>query len=223
LEHAGPYLGTKVKIKWIESTDIDDKKIKVEDALRDVNGVIIPGGFGKRGIEGKIDAIRYARENKIPFLGLCLGMQLAIVEYARNVCKLESANSTEFAETQYPVIDIIPEQISIVNQSKYGGTMRLGAYPAVLKEGTLVKKLYNSEKILERHRHRYEVNPEYVEVLEKNGMIFSGKSPNGMLMEFIELKNHPFFVATQAHPELKSRPLSPSPLFTGLIKASLEN
>jgi CTP synthase len=223
LEHASPYLGAKVKVKWIESTDIEDKKIKVEDALRDVNGIIIPGGFGKRGIEGKIEAIRYARENKIPFLGLCLGMQLAIVEYARNVCKLEEANSTEFAETSHPVIDIIPEQINIINQSKYGGTMRLGAYPAILKEGTLVRRLYNSEKIFERHRHRYEVNPEYVEILEKNGMLFSGKSPSGILMEFIELKNHPFFVATQAHPELKSRPLNPSPLFTGLIKASLEN
>jgi len=222
LEHAAPYLGAKIKIKWIESTDIEDKKIKVEDALKDVDGIIIPGGFGKRGIEGKIDVIRYVRENKIPFLGLCLGMQLAIVEFARNTCSLNEANSTEFADSSCPVIDFIPEQADIVKQSKYGGTMRLGTYPAVLKEGTLVKKLYKNEKITERHRHRYEVNPKYVEILEKKGLIFSGKSPDGILMEFIELKDHPFFVATQAHPEFKSRPMNPSPLFVGLIKASLE-
>lgn len=224
LEHAGPYLGVKVKVKWIESTDIDDNKIKIEDTLKDVDGIIVPGGFGKRGIEGKISVIKYARENKIPFLGLCLGMQLAVVEFARNVCKLDKANSTEFdSNTPHPVIDFIPEQINIVRESKYGGTMRLGAYPAVLKEGTLVRKIYKSDKISERHRHRYEVNPNYIEALEKNGLVFSGKSPDGILMEFIELKNHPFFVATQSHPELKSRPLNPSPLFVGLVKASLEN
>jgi CTP synthase len=223
LEHAGPYLGAKVKIKWIESTDLEDKKIRVEDALKDVNGIIVPGGFGRRGVEGKIAAIKYARENKIPFLGLCLGMQLAVVEFARDVCNLENAHSTEFnSNTKYPVIDFIPEQVNIVKQSKYGGTMRLGAYPAILKEGTQVRKLYGDEKVFERHRHRYEVNPEYIEILEKNGMIFSGKSPDGVLMEFMELKNHPFFVATQSHPCLKSRPLNPSPLFVGLFKAAIE-
>ena len=222
LEHVAPYLGAKVKIKWIESTDIEDGNVKVEGSLKDVDGLIIPGGFGKRGIEGKIDAIRYARENKIPFLGLCLGMQLAVIEFARNVCGLSEANSTEFADTKQPVIDFIPEQINIVNKSKYGGTMRLGTYPAILKDGTIIKKLYNADKILERHRHRYEVNPKYIEVLEKNGLIFSGKSPDGILMEFIELKNHLFFVATQSHPEFKSRPMNPSSLFIGLVKASLE-
>jgi len=223
LEHAGPYLGVKVKIKWIESTDLEDKKIKVEDALKDVDGVIVPGGFGKRGIEGKIAAIRYARENKIPYLGLCLGMQLAVVEFARDVCNLKGANSTEFdANTPYPVIDFIPEQIDIIKQCNYGGTMRLGAYPAVLKDGTKVKEMYKEDEISERHRHRYEVNPEYIKILEKNGLIFSGKSPNGVLMEFMELEGHPFFVATQSHPCLKSRPMSPAPLFVGLVKASLE-
>jgi len=223
LEHAGPYLGARVKIKWIESTDLDDKKISVEDALKDVGGIIVPGGFGKRGTEGKIAAIRYARENKIPFLGLCLGMQLAVVEFARNVCNLKGANSTEFdANTPYPVIDFIPEQVDIVKQSNYGGTMRLGAYPAVLKDGTKVREMYNDSEISERHRHRYEVNPEYIKVLEKNGLIFSGKSPNGVLMEFMELEDHPFFVGTQSHPCLKSKPMKPAPLFVGLVKASLE-
>jgi len=223
LEHAGPYLEARVKIKWIESTDLDDKKISVEDALKDVGGIIVPGGFGKRGTEGKIAAIRYARENKIPFLGLCLGMQLAVVEFARNVCNLKGANSTEFdANTLYPVIDFIPEQVDIVKQSNYGGTMRLGTYPAVLKDGTKVKEMYKENEISERHRHRYEVNPEYIKVLEKNGLIFSGKSPNGVLMEFMELGDHPFFVGTQSHPCLKSKPMKPAPLFVGLVKASLE-
>jgi CTP synthase len=222
LEHAGPYLGARVKIKWIESTDLDDKKISVEDALKDVDGIIVPGGFGKRGTEGKIAAIRYARENKIPFLGLCLGMQLAVVEFARNVCNLKGANSTEFdANTPYPVIDFIPEQVDIVKQSNYGGTMRLGAYPAVLKDGTKVKEMYKENEISERHRHRYEVNPEYIKVLEKNGLIFSGKSPNGVLMEFMELEDHPFFVGTQSHPCLRSKPMKPAPLFVGLVKASI--
>ena len=223
LEHVASCLEAKVKIKWIESTDIEDGKVKVEDALKDVDGIIIPGGFGKRGIEGKIAVIKYARENKIPFLGLCLGMQLAVVEFARNVCNLDDANSSEFASTPHSVIDFIPEQANIVKQSNYGGTMRLGAYPAILREGTLVRKLYDNSKISERHRHRYEVNPKYIEVLEKNGLIFSGKSPDNTLMEFMELKNHPFFVATQAHPEFKSRPINPSPLFYGFLKASLES
>jgi CTP synthase len=223
LEHAAPYHGAKAKIKWIESTDIEDGKISVEDALGGVQGLIVPGGFGKRGIEGKIAAIRYARENNVPFLGLCLGMQLAVVEFARNVCSLQKANSTEFdSESSNPVIDFIPEQVDIVKQSKYGGTMRLGKYPAMLKVGSVASECYGSNNIEERHRHRYEVNPEYIECLEKNGMVFSGKSPDGVLMEFAELRNHPFFIATQSHPEFKSRPMKPSPLFLGLIKASLE-
>ncbi len=223
LEHAGPYLGVKVNVKWIESTDLEDKKISAEDAFKGVDGIIVPGGFGKRGIEGKIDAIRYARENKVPFLGLCLGMQLAVVEFARNVCNLDKANSTEFnGETPYPVIDFIPEQVDIVKQSKYGGSMRLGTYPAVLGEKTLVRRLYGKGEISERHRHRYEVNLKYVDVLERKGLMFSGKSPKGILMEFVELKNHPFFVATQSHPELKSRPMNPSPMFCGLVEASMK-
>ena len=224
LEHAGPYSGAHVRIKWIESTDIEDGKISAEDALKDVNGMIIPGGFGKRGIEGKIAAIKYARESKLPFLGLCLGMQLAVIEFARDVCGLEGANSTEFnAGTKYPVIDFIPEQAELVKQSKYGGTMRLGAYTAMLQAGTLANRLYGSDSISERHRHRYEVNPEYIERLERGGIMFSGRSPDGRLMEFAELKEHPFFIATQAHPELKSRPMSPAPLFRGLVEAALKN
>lgn len=224
LEHAGPRLGTAAKIKWIESTDIEDGKITAEDALSDVNGLIIPGGFGKRGIDGKIAAIRYAREKGIPFLGLCLGMQLAVVEFARDVCGMKDANSTEFDKaTANPVIDIIPEQAEIIGQEKYGGTMRLGAYPALLRRGTLVERLYGKERVSERHRHRYEVNPGYIAALEGKGLVFSGRSPDGRLMEFVELGGHPFFVATQAHPELKSRPLDPAPLFLGLVKAATEN
>ncbi|MGA3020553.1 MAG: glutamine hydrolyzing CTP synthase [Candidatus Micrarchaeales archaeon] len=224
LEHAAPSCGVKAKLKWIESTDLEDRKIFPEEALEGVNGLIIPGGFGKRGIEGKIASIRYARENKLPFLGLCLGMQLAVVEFARNVQNLSDANSTEFdPNTTNPVIDILPEQVEIVNNSRYGGTMRLGAYPALLQKNSATEKLYGKESISERHRHRYEVNPKYVEKLEQNGLIFSGRSPDGRLMEFMELKEHPFFVATQSHPELKSRPLDPAPLFIGLIKAAVEN
>jgi len=222
LEHAGPYLEVKAKVKWIESSSLDSDK-KIEETLKDVDGLIVPGGFGKRGIEEKIKAIKYARENKIPYLGLCLGMQLAVVEFARNVCGLNKANSTEFdADTPYPVIDFIPEQVSLIKESKYGATMRLGAYPAILKGGSLIRKIYNEEKIYERHRHRYEVNPNFVEILEKNGLIFSGKSPDGILMEFMELKNHPYFVSTQSHPEFTSRPLRPNPLFYGFIKACIE-
>jgi CTP synthase len=224
LEHSAPRCSVKIKIKWIESTDLEDRKISIEEALKGVNGLIIPGGFGKRGIEGKIAAIKYARERKIPFLGLCLGMQLAVVEAARNMQGLEDANSTEFnPNTSNPVIDILPEQIEIVNKSKYGGTMRLGAYPAVLQKDSMIRELYGKENISERHRHRYEVNPKYIERLEQNGLIFSGRSPDGRLMEFMELKDHPFFVATQSHPELKSRPLEPAPLFIGLVESALKN
>ena len=166
-------------------------------------------------------AIRYCRENGIPYLGLCLGMQLAVVEYARNVCDLKDAHSTEFnKKTPHPVIDFIPEQVKILQESRYGATMRLGAYPAALKKGSIVQKLYESDNVTERHRHRYEVNPKYVEKLEHCGILFSGQSPDGVLMEFMELPKHRYFVATQAHPEFKSRPLKPAPLFDGLIKAA---
>ncbi len=222
VKHAAWANDRKPKIVWIDSKQFENKREKLS-ILDSADGIIIPGGFGKTGIEGKILAIRYARENNIPFLGLCLGLQLAVIEFARNVCKLEKANSTEFnPNTPYPVIDILPEQKKILEKSKYGATMRLGSYPAILKKGTLVWKLYGEkEKIEERHRHRYEVNPEFHEILQTNGLVFSGISPDERLVEFIELPNHKFFVATQAHPEFKSRPLRPAPLFNGLIKASI--
>jgi CTP synthase len=219
IKHAAWHNNVKPDIEWIDSKifEKDPKKISI---LKEMDGIIVPGGFGASGVEGKIAAIKYVRENKIPYLGLCYGMQLAVVEFARNVCKLESANTTENdPKTPYPVIDFIPEQVKFIRECRYGATMRLGAYPAVLKKGSLIRKLYGEDKISERHRHRYEVNPKYVDILEKNGIVFSGRSPDGVLMEFMELPNHPFFVGTQGHPEFKSRPMKPSPMFDGLIKA----
>ncbi|PJB51605.1 CTP synthase, partial [Candidatus Berkelbacteria bacterium CG_4_9_14_3_um_filter_39_23] len=187
------------------------------DLIKTMDGILVPGGFGIRGIEGKIKAIQYARENNIPFLGLCLGLQCATIEFARHKCNLKNANSTEFnAKTAYPVIDFLPEQVKIKQK---GGTMRLGKYPAKIAKHTQVFQLYQQTTIFERHRHRFEVNPKYHQILKKNGLIFSGMSPDKKLVEFIELKNHPFFIATQAHPEFKSRPHSPAPLFYGFIKA----
>lgn len=220
LEHAVPYFDARVKIKWIEATDIEDGKTSIEEALKDVHGVIVPGGFGKRGLEGKIAAIKYVRENNIPYLGLCYGMQLAIVEFARNVCGLKTAHTTEVnPDTDCPIIDIIPEQKDMLEKSKLGGTMRLGSYPAKLKEGSLVKKLYNKDVITERHRHRWELNPQFHKILEENGMSLSGVYEERNLVEFIETPNHKFFLATQAHGEFTSRPLVPSPLFIGFIQA----
>ncbi|QQG39102.1 MAG: CTP synthase (glutamine hydrolyzing) [Candidatus Woesearchaeota archaeon] len=219
IDHAAANLKCKINLKWIETTDIEEGKISVEEALKDINGLIIPGGFGLRGAEGKIAVIKYAREKNIPFLGLCFGLQLAVVEFARNVCKLEGANSTEINQrTSHPVIDILPEQKSIINK---GGTMRLGSYKAILKDG-VIKQLYKNEKVYERHRHRYEVNPNYHEILANNGLVLSGLSEDGRLVEFIEYPKHKFFTATQAHPELKSSLINPSPLFYGLIKSCLE-
>lgn len=212
--HCSAHLGCKVNLKWIETTDVDDTSF-----MDSVDGIVVPGGFGHRGTEGKIEVIRVARERNIPFLGLCLGLQLAVVEFARNVCDLKEANSTEMnAETPHPVIDILPEQKDIVDK---GGTMRLGAYTAVLQEGTLVHSLYKSKEVSERHRHRYEVNPKCHKIITDNGMVFSGCSRDGRLVEFIELPNHKFFSATQAHPELKSRMESPSPMFYGFVRACL--
>jgi len=220
VKHASWNNNLKPNIKWIDSK-IFEKDPKKLSTLDELDGIIVPGGFGLSGIEGKIDTIRYAREHNIPYLGLCLGMQLAVVEYAQNVCGLKDAHTTEVdKKSGHPVIDFIPDQVKILQDSRYGATMRLGAYPAILKKGTLVQKLYGKNKIYERHRHRYEVNPEYVEILEKKGLVFSGRSPDRILMEFMELADHPYFVATQAHPEFKSRPLSPAPLFDGLIKAA---
>jgi len=209
-------------VHWVDSKVFEEAPEKLS-TLDEMDGIIVPGGFGLSGIDGKIKTIRYVREHDIPYLGLCLGMQLAVVEYARNVCGLKEANTVEVdKKSSNPVIDFIPEQVTILNESRYGATMRLGAYPAVLKKDSLVHKLYGKNKVYERHRHRYEVNPKYIETIEKGGALFSGKSPDGVLMEFMELPGHPYFVATQSHPEFKSRPMKPSPLFDGLTKAAIK-
>ena len=218
LKHAGAKNDVKVNMGLVNSNDIEENKAGLEK-LKEFQGIIVPGGFGSTGTEGKIKAIRFARESNIPFLGLCFGMQLAVVEFARNICRLD-ANSTEIVSgIKDNVIDILPEQKGI---SAKGGTMRLGAYKAILKEGSRVKEIYGSDEIYERHRHRYEVNPNYHKLLEDNGMVFSGMSPGGKLVEFIELPKHKFFIATQAHPEFKSSLLKPSPLFDGFVKACLK-
>ncbi len=221
IKHACAELRIKPNIKWICTDEFDEegKERDIEKVLEGIDAVIVPGGFGKRGTEGKIKVIRYCRENNVPFLGLCLGFQLAVIEFARNVCGLENANSTEFdPEVKHAVIDLMEEQKKIM---QLGGTMRLGKQKAILKEGSLVHKLYGEKIVWERHRHRYEVNPKYIEILEKNGLVFSGKSENGLLMEFLELPGHKYFVATQAHPEFKSRPNKPAPLFLGLMKSCI--
>ena len=216
LRHGGYANKVNVEIGFIDSENVTEENAK--EILKDYDGILVPGGFGNRGIEGKIETIRYARENKIPFLGICLGMQMAVVEFARNVLGLKDANSAEFNEkTTNPVIHIMDDQIGI---DKKGGTMRLGAYPCILKEGTLAKELYGKEQISERHRHRYEYNNEYKERLEKAGLICSGTSPDGKLVEIVEYKEHPYFIAGQFHPELKSRPNRPAPLFIGLVRAA---
>jgi CTP synthase len=213
--HAGGSVGCKVNLRWVETTNLSEGE--VFELLKGVDGIIVPGGFGSRGVEGKISCVKFARENNVPFLGLCYGLQLAVIEYARNVCNLTDASSTEFDEDAVEaVIDIMPEQKIV--QGK-GGTMRLGSYPAILRRGSRVFDLYGNERISERHRHRYEVNNNYRAVLENNGLVFSGVSPNNQLMEFLELPNHKFFVATQAHPEFLSRPLKPHPLFLGFVRA----
>lgn len=221
VKHAAWNNNVRPEIEWIDSKIFEKQPRKIVN-LKKVDAIIVPGGFGLSGVEGKITTIKYARENKIPYLGLCLGMQLAVVEYARNVCGLKGANTTEVEKNAtHPVIDFIPDQVKIVTESRYGATMRLGAYPALLTPGSLIRKLYDDQnKVYERHRHRYEVNPQYIETLEKNGLVFSGRSPDGVLMEFMELPGHPYFTATQAHPEFKSRPMKPAPLFDGLLKAA---
>jgi CTP synthase len=212
--HCSAHLSCKINLKWVETTDLKDTSF-----LDHVAGVVVPGGFGARGTEGKIQVIHSARERNIPFLGLCLGLQLAVIEFARNVCNLQGANSTEMdPDTPHPVITILPEQKAILEK---GGTMRLGGYPAVLKDNTRVRELYGVGEVSERHRHRYEVNPEYHGVLQEQGMVFAGLSRDGRLVEFVELPELKYFVATQAHPELKSRMENPAPLFFGFIKACL--
>ena len=219
LKHGGISNYADVHIKWIESEDITSDNIG--ELLGDVDGLIVPGGFGSRGIEGMIIAIRYARENNLPFLGLCLGMQLSIIEFARDVAGFDDAHSIEFdPDTPHPVIALMPDQNGVTD---IGGTLRLGSYPCHLKEDTLAYKLYGSEMIHERHRHRYEVNNEFRTALSDNGLVFSGISPDGRIVEMCELPTHPFFIATQAHPEFKSRPNRPHPLFRGFVEAALKH
>ncbi len=222
LIHASSLLDVGVDIEWIDSKKLENNEKEVEN-LKNYDGVIVPGGFGKTGTEGKIKAIEFARLNNIPFLGLCLGMQFAVIEFARNVCNLKDANSTEITpNTKYPVIDILEEQKKILYESRYGASMRLGSYPAELKKDTLVWNLYDKKDLIhERHRHRYEVNPEFIHQLEEKGLVFSGVSPDRKLMEFLELPNHKFFVATQSHPEFKSRFCKSAPLFYGFLKSML--
>ncbi len=213
LKHSGAKNKIKVEIEWIDSNDLETGNVKLE-----CDGLIIPGGFGESGVEGKINAIKYARENKIPYLGLCYGLQLAVIEYARNVCGLKAHTTEINPETPHPIIDIMPEQKHIQDK---GATMRLGSYKAVLKPNTQIHNIYNSGEVEERHRHRYEVNPNYHKTLKENGLILSGMSPDNRLVEFIELPNQ-FFIATQAHPEFKSSFLKPHPLFNAFVKACLK-
>lgn len=243
LKHAGNLLGKKVRIDWLDSYDYgvsvklsSGAVLKNLGELKKYQGILVPGGFGERGVEGKIKAIQFARENKIPYLGLCYGMQLAVIEFARNVLNLKNAHTTEInPQTKNPVIVIMDEQRKLMAEKNYGGTMRLGAYPCIVKPGTIAEEAYKNgqrllalpaqaggNKIEERHRHRYEVNPTYVEKLEKAGLVFSGVSPNGVLMEMAELprSKHPFFLGSQFHPEFKSSPLKPHPLFVEFVKVA---
>ena len=221
IKHACFKARVKPQIEWLNSEDFEKKGKNMEE-LKGFDGIVVPGGFGSRGIEGKINVIKYCRESKIPFLGLCYGMQLAVIEYARNVLGLKDAHTTEIdRNTKNPVIDIMPEQKKNLEDKNYGATMRLGAYPAFLTKGTIAYKAYGKKEISERHRHRWEVNPDYIKMIEESGMIFSGKSKDSRLMEIVELPvdKHPFFLAVQFHPEFKSTPLSSHPLFFAFINA----
>ncbi len=218
IDHSGISNDCKINVRRIDSEEI--QRNSPEELLREAHGILVPGGFGHRGIEGKIAAIGYARVHRMPFLGLCLGMQCAVIEFARNVCGLRSANSTEFdPETPDPVISLLSQQRGVV---QLGGTMRLGAYPCVLKPGTRTLAAYEKDSISERHRHRYELNPEYRELLEQNGLLVVGASPDGTLAEIVELADHPWFVACQFHPEFKSKPTAAHPLFRGFVRAAME-
>ena len=218
LKHAGYSFGTNIKINWVDSEKLENPETKLSEIFKNSKGIIIPGGFGSRGIEGMINAAKYARENNIPYLGLCLGMQIATIEFARNVCDLEDANSTEFDPLcKNPIIDLMADQKQIINM---GGTLRLGNYECQIKKDTLAYKAYNKENILERHRHRYEFNNKYREILEEKGLVFSGINPQANLIEMVELPAHPHFIACQFHPEFKSRPNRPHPLFKSFIEAA---
>jgi CTP synthase len=217
LKHGGFFHGARVNLTWIASDELIASG--AEEVLGRADGILVPGGFGIRGVEGKVEAIRFARESRIPYLGLCLGLQCAVIEFARNVCGLEGANSSEFEPaTPHPVIDLLPEQEDVVDM---GATMRLGAYPCDVLPGSLAQQCYGEPLVHERHRHRYEVNPTYHGVLQEHGMVFSGMSPNRRLVEIIELPDHPYFIAGQFHPELKSRPTRPHPLFREFVGAAL--
>lgn len=223
IKHAAWHCGRKPKIAWLNAKDFEKDKNALQQ-LSHFAGIIVPGGFGTSGVEGKILAIRYCRENNIPYLGLCYGMQLAVVEFARNMCGLKGAHTTEIdPKCPYPVIDILPEQKALLEKKHYGASMRLGDYTAVMKKNTRIWELYGKkDKVVERHRHRFEVNPELIGKLEAKGMVFSGQSPDRKLMEFMELPGHTYFTGTQSHPEFLSRPLRPHPLFLGLVKAAVE-
>jgi len=232
LFHAATHLNARLNLKWLETSDIEDEQININELMKDIDAVVVPGGFGKRGVEGKIEVIKYSREHKIPYLGLCYGLQLAVVEYARNVCNLLGASSTEFElNTEHNVVDLLDEQRNV---TKLGATMRLGSYGAVMNQSSMIASYYyrlgllcdqdDKKLAFERHRHRYEVNPEYHKIMSEHGLVFSGLSEDGLLAEFIELSKdiHPYFVATQSHPELKSRFEKPAPLFYGLIENALK-
>jgi len=217
-------LGRHAKISWVNSKKLEAKGARAASVLAGYDGIIVPGGFGESGIEGKLKAIQFAREKKIPYFGLCYGMQLMVIEYARNVLGLKDANTTEIKKNAIdPVVDVMLEQKKHLSDNKYGGTMRLGSYPAYLKKGTLARSAYKKELVEERHRHRYEINPSYVKRLEEAGLVFSGTSPDSVLMEIAELPRtvHPFMLGTQFHPELQARPLDPHPLFTAFLSAAI--
>ena len=228
INHGGISNKVKVKIKWIDSEILEDNKIDIQSYLKDINGIIVPGGFGQRGSNGKINAIEFARNKKIPFLGICFGMQLAVIEFARNVLKLHEASTTEFGETKLPLVGLLTEWKSSqgtekrTSASNLGGTMRLGAYDCKLLDGSFIKSIYNQDLISERHRHRYEVNYELTSNFSKHGLVFSGMSPDNSLPEILEIPQHPWFVGVQFHPELKSKPFDPHPIFSSFIKASLK-
>jgi CTP synthase len=216
LQHAAIATHANLKIRWVNSEDIEDQSPEI--LLKGIDGVVVPGGFGTRGVDGKIRAIQYVRENQIPFFGLCLGMQCSVVEWARNVAHLERANSSEMdPDTPNPVISLLPEQQDVVD---LGGTMRLGLYPCRIKPDTLASRLYDDEVIYERHRHRYEFNNAFRNLFDESEYVISGASPDGRLVEIIEYPNHPFFIASQFHPEFQSRPSAPHPLFIGFMQAA---
>lgn len=218
LEHCSAVINSKINVKWVETTDIEKGKTTAKEALKGVSGLIVPGGFGSRGAEGKIACVKFARENNLPYLGLCYGFQMAVIEFARNVCGLKNANSTEIDKnTPHPIICILPEQDEV---EELGGTLRLGGFDLSIKENTKAFSLYGKKIVRERFRHRFNVNKDFIQVLEEKGMVFSGRAPKKQIMQVMELKNHPFFVGTQFHPEFTSKPLKPNPLYLGFAKAA---